>query len=148
MNKKNTSSLNLEMLIKAGTAEEKKVQQIKSIIPNASSNLESSTDPEEVIAEIEQSTNIEDIANTPEIKDNKPTTKKGIEILLAKRELEDTEGIKIPRHIHRELKTLTGITGCTMMQMISNILEDFLKENEKEIIAYKKKYVNSILGKK
>ena len=63
-------------------------------------------------------------------------------MLLSKREVKDSEAVKIPREKHRELKLLASMSGITMMQMLGNLIEDFFNENQKEIISYKRKSLN------
>ena len=63
-------------------------------------------------------------------------------MLLSKREVKDSEAVKIPRELHRELKLLASMSGITMMQMLGNLIEDFFNENQKEIISYKRKSLN------
>ena len=63
-------------------------------------------------------------------------------MLLTKREVKDSEAVKIPRELHRELKLLASMSGITMMQMLGNLIEDFFNENQKEITSYKRKYLN------
>lgn len=73
---------------------------------------------------------------------------KGLSLLFAKREIIDTETIKIPREFHQELKILSTMSKVPMMQMLGNLLEAFLEENKKEIASYKRKFINGTLGKK
>ncbi|MFK2400573.1 hypothetical protein ACIXMQ_22280 [Bacteroides fragilis] len=56
--------------------------------------------------------------------------------------MKDSEAVKIPRELHRELKLLASMSGITMMQMLGNLIEDFFNENQKEIISYKRKSLN------
>lgn len=129
-----TSSLGLDLLLKAGKDKEAEAQRIKSV----------AADP---IPEVEQPLNkteypiITEVETTSSEKTVNPSQKKGIDILFAKRDAEEMEAVKISRDLHRELKVLAGLSSCTMAQMLGNIVEDFLSENQKMISSYKKKMI-------
>lgn len=140
-NKSNRTLVN--QLIQAGKEEAKNVQEIKSV----------ATPPtEEKVSEAKITNEIQDLAveeptiqeesGTTEPEPPKTSTKKGLTILLTKREVKDSEAVKIPRELHRELKLLASMSGITMMQMLGNLIEDFFNENQKEITSYKRKYLN------
>ncbi|TYK32814.1 hypothetical protein [Bacteroides pyogenes] len=128
MNKENKSKTSVLALVKAGKAEAEKMQNIKSVIPSISTS-------EEIVDGI---TDYESDENLIKNKSNE-----GLEMLLAKKEIKDSESVKISRDLHRELKILSSMSGVSMMQMISNLIESFLEENKKEISAYRKKYFSS-----
>lgn len=133
-NKKASSSLGLDLLLKAGKDKEAEAQRIKSVaadpIPEVEQPVNKTEDP--IITE-EKNTSSEKTVNSSQ--------KKGIDILFAKRDAEEMEAVKISRDLHRELKVLAGLSGCTMAQMLGNIVEDFLSENQKVISSYKKKMI-------
>lgn len=140
-NKSNRTLVN--QLIQAGKEEAKNVQEIKSV----------ATPPtEEKVSEAKITNEIQDLAveeptiqeesGTTEPAPPKTSTKKGLTMLLTKREVKDSEAVKIPRELHRELKLLASMSGITMMQMLGNLIEDFFNENQKEITSYKRKYLN------
>lgn len=140
-NKSNRTLVN--QLIQAGKEEAKNVQEIKSV----------ATPPtEEKVSEAKITNEIQDLAveeptiqeksGTTEPEPPKTSTKKGLTMLLTKREVKDSEAVKIPRELHRELKLLASMSGITMMQMLGNLIEDFFNENQKEITSYKRKYLN------
>lgn len=161
--KKNTGKPKTSMfaLVQAGKEEAKKVQNIKSVssqqtseekIPEVLPEVQPETSaaepdsvgvpiPEEVIQESEEKT--EEPSELP-----KASSPKGLSMLLVKREVKDTEAVKIPREFHQELKMLSTMSKTSMMQMLGNLIETFLEENQKEIASYKRKYLNGTLGKK
>lgn len=122
-------------LIQAGKEEAKSVQEIKSV----------ATPKEEIVTQIKVDNEISDpLIEEPAIisqEASKIQEKKGLTMLLTKREVTDSEAVKIPREFHRELKMLSTMSGVTMMQMLGNMIEDFLNENQKEIANYKKKFL-------
>lgn len=140
-NKSNRTLVN--QLIQAGKEEAKNVQEIKSV----------ATPPtEEKVSEAKITNEIQDLpveepiiqeeSSTTEPEPPKTLTKKGLTMLFTKREVKDSEAVKIPRELHRELKLLASMSGITMMQMLGNLIEDFFNENQKEITSYKRKYLN------
>lgn len=161
--KKNTGKPKTSMfaLVQAGKEEAKKVQSIKSVssqqtseekIPEVLPEVQpeaSAAEPadavvpvqEEVIQESEERT--EEPSELPEV-----SSPKGLSLLFSKREIQDTETVKIPREFHQELKMLSTMSKVPMMQMLGNLLEAFLEENKKEISSYKRKFINGTLGKK
>ena len=122
--KKNTGKPKTSMfaLVQAGKEEAKKVQSIKSVSSQQTS--------EEKIPEVQ-----------PEASTTEPAK-------VVAPVQEDTETIKIPREFHQELKILSTMSKVPMMQMLGNLLEAFLEENKKEIASYKRKFINGTLGKK
>lgn len=131
---KPTSSLGLDLLLQAGKDKEAEAQRIKSVATDPTPEVEQTVSKTEdpIIAEAETPSS-EKIVN--------PSQKKGIDILFAKRDAEEMEAVKISRDIHRELKILAGLSGCTMAQMLGNIVDDFLSEHQKGISSYKKKMI-------
>lgn len=135
----NRTSVN--QLILAGKEEAKSVQEIKSVAT-----------PEEKAPEVKVTNEVPaPVTEEPVIKEEPNATvqetletvaKKGLAMLLVKREVKDSEAVKIPRELHRELKMLASMSGITMMQMLGNLIEDFFNENQKEIASYKRKYLN------
>lgn len=148
-NKKKTEKPKTSMfaLVQAGKEEAEKVQNIKSV---------STQTTEERIQEVEEpapvaSTPIEpeEPAKQEEMEEAHETASpKGLSMLLAKREIKDTETVKIPREFHQELKMLSTMSKTPMMQMLGNLIEAFLDENKKEIASYKRKFINGTFGKK
>lgn len=140
-NKSNRTSVN--QLIQAGREEAKNVQEIKSV---ATSQTEEKVSEAKVTNEnstlaVEEPV-IQKESETVEPESSRTSTKKGLAMLLSKREVKDSEAVKIPRELHRELKLLASMSGITMMQMLGNLIEDFFNENQKEIISYKRKSLN------
>ncbi|WP_373228153.1 hypothetical protein, partial [Parabacteroides merdae] len=82
------------------------------------------------------------------IETKKEAVATGLSMIFSKREVKDTETVKIPREFHQELKILSTMSKTPMMQMLGNLIESFLNENKKEIASYKKKYLSGSLGKK
>ena len=154
--KKNTGKPKTSMfaLVQAGKEEAKKVQSIKSVSSQQTSEEKipevqpeaSTTEPAKVVAPVQEEEIIQENENmTEEPSESFP---KGLSLLFAKREIIDTETIKIPREFHQELKILSTMSKVPMMQMLGNLLEAFLEENKKEIASYKRKFINGTLGKK
>ena len=153
--KKNTGKPKTSMfaLVQAGKEEAKKVQSIKSVSSQQTSEEKipevqpaaSTTEPAKVVAPVQEEEIIQENENMTEEPSEFPESSfpKGLSLLFAKREIIDTETIKIPREFHQELKILS-----TMLQMLGNLLEAFLEENKKEIASYKRKFINGTLGKK
>lgn len=147
-NKKNTGKPKTSMfaLVQAGKEEAEKVQNIKSV---------STQTTEEKVPEVEELAPV----TVPPIKKEEPaekemkedsheaTSPKGLSMIFAKREIRDTEMVKIPREFHQELKMLSTMSKTPMMQMLGNLIESFLEENQKEIASYKRKFLNGTLGK-
>ena len=153
--KKNTGKPKTSMfaLVQAGKEEAKKVQSIKSVSSQQTSEEKipevqpaaSTTEPAKVVAPVQEEEIIQENENMTEEPSEFP---KGLSLLFAKREIIDTETIKIPREFHQELKILSTMSKVPMMQMLGNLLEAFLEENKKEIASYKRKFINGTLGKK
>lgn len=129
---KKTPTTSMSMLIEAGRNEAKNVQEIKSVA-DTTENKNTEVNQESVIEDIP----IQEMPETHNV-----SVKKGLSMLFVKREVKDSESVKIPRESHRELKILASMSGITMMQMIGNLIENFFEENQKEIITYKRKYLN------
>lgn len=148
--KKNTGTkgkTSMLALVQAGKEEAEKVQHIKSV--STQQTTEERFSEEEKTAQpvttiIEQKEPIEQEV----IEESKTTSLKGLSMLFEKREVKDTEAVKIPREFHQELKMLSTMSKTSMMQMLGNLIEAFLEENQKEIASYKRKYLNGTLGKK
>ena len=159
--KKNTGKPKTSMfaLVQAGKEEAKKVQSIKSVSSQQTSEEKipevqpeaSTTEPAKVVAPVqEEEETIQENENMTEEPSEFPESSfpKGLSLLFAKREIIDTETIKIPREFHQELKILSTMSKVPMMQMLGNLLEAFLEYNKKEIASYKRKFINGTLGKK
>ena len=155
--KKNTGKPKTSMfaLVQAGKEEAKKVQSIKSVSSQQTSEEKipevqpeaSTTEPAKVVAPVQEEEIIQENDNMTE-EPSESSFPKGLSLLFAKREIIDTETIKIPREFHQELKILSTMSKVPMMQMLGNLLEAFLEENKKEIASYKRKFINGTLGKK
>lgn len=140
----NSGKTAMSLLIAAGKQEAKNVQEIKSVV--SQSIIENKDEDKEATSLIpesqvkmppEKETIVEEQTEKTE-----STAPKGLEMLFYKREIKDSEAVKIPRELHRELKLLSSMSGVTMMQMIGNLIDNFLLENQKEISSYKRKYIN------
>lgn len=59
--------------------------------------------------------------------------------LLVKGEKEPSVVVQIPTRIHQELKLISFLSGTPLNSLVSNILEDALAKNEKEIAKLKKR---------
>lgn len=125
-------------LLQAGLEEAKKVKEIKSV---ATTGLSTSDFIQESISEEENVSEADNITVQKNLENAKETIKKGIEHIFADRKINNTEGVRIPAEFHKELKVLAGLSGCTIVQMLGNILEDFLNENQKAISSYKRKMI-------
>lgn len=143
-NKKNDPRSVMSALINAGKSEEQKVQNIKSVAsaPEEISIIATAEEqyPSPAITAPQSEEELEK-SNTP-----KETETNRLPLLFNKREVKDTEAVKIPREFHKELKILSSMSGTSMMQMIGNLIEDFLVTNKEEISLYKKKYMNETLN--
>ena len=151
--KKNTGKPKTSMfaLVQAGKEEAKKVQSIKSVSSQQTSEEKiPEVQPAKVVAPVQEEEIIQENENMTEEPSEFPESSfpKGLSLLFAKREIIDTETIKIPREFHQELKILSTMSKVPMMQMLGNLLEAFLEENKKEIASYKRKFINGTLGKK
>lgn len=147
--KKNDPRSVMSALINAGKSEEQKVQNIKSVAsapdlaaPEEISIIATAEEqyPSPAITAPQSEEELEK-SNTP-----KETETNRLPLLFNKREVKDTEAVKIPREFHKELKILSSMSGTSMMQMIGNLIEDFLVTNKEEISLYKKKYMNETLN--
>ena len=151
--KKNTGKPKTSMfaLVQAGKEEAKKVQSIKSVSSQQTSEEKipevlpeaTAAEPNETVVPIQEEViqesgeRVEEPSELPEA-----SSPKGLSLLFSKREIQDTETVKIPREFHQELKMLSAMSKVPMMQMLGNLLEAFLEENKKEISSYKRKFVN------
>ena len=119
--KKNTGKPKTSMfaLVQAGKEEAKKVQSIKSVSSQQTSEEKipevqpaaSTTEPAKVVAPVQEEEIIQENENMTEEPSEFPESSfpKGLSLLFAKREIIDTETIKIPREFHQELKILKRI---------------------------------------
>lgn len=140
-NKPSRTSVN--QLIQAGREEAKNVQEIKSVAtPLTEEKVSETKVTNEIPAPVVEESVIQEESCATEPEASKILTKKGLAMLLTKREVKDSEAVKIPREFHRELKLLASISGITMMQMLGNLIENFFIENQKEITSYKRKSLN------
>lgn len=149
--KSNDNKTSITQLLQAGKQEAKNIQEIKSVAA-------SPTEEEKPKASLPEITPPAPAAGETINKEEEPIiqqessetsvqiSKKGLAMLLSKREIKDSEAVKIPRELHRELKLLASMSGITMMQMLGNLIDNFLEENQKEIANYKKKYINGKIG--
>lgn len=135
-------------LVQAGKAEAEKVQNIKSVAPTntpaISEVVEPVPEPEQakVIAEVKPEPEQVNEISPEEVSEPVKAAAKGLAMLFKKTEIKETEAVKIPRQFHRELKVLSSMSGVSMIQMLSNLIESFLEDNQKEILSYRKKYIN------
>lgn len=136
----NRTSVN--QLILAGKEEAKSVQEIKSVATPEEKAPEVKV-VNEAPAPVTEELVVQEESTVQKVQETSETVaKKGLAMLLVKREVKDSEAVKIPRELHRELKMLASMSGITMMQMLGNLIEDFFNENQKEIASYKRKYLN------
>lgn len=142
-NKKSSSSI--AKLIEAGKEEAQNVQEIKSVAASEQTEVPETGVIKEVPVQIIEEP---EIVEQEDSKTPKAQERRGLSMLLVKREVKDSEAVKIPRELHRELKMLASMSGVNMMQMLGNLIENFFEENQKEIMTYKKRYLNGTLGKK
>ena len=143
--KKNTGKPKTSMfaLVQAGKEEAKKVQSIKSVSSQQTSEEKipevqpaaSTTEPAKVVAPVQEEEIIQENENMTEEPSEFPESSfpKGLSLLFAKREIIDTETIKIPREFHQELKILSTMSKVPMMQMLGNLLEAFLEEKKERL---------------
>lgn len=137
------SRMSVSQLIQAGREEAKNVQEIKSVAtPLTEEKVSETKVTNEIPASVVEESVIQEESCATEPEASKILTKKGLAMLLTKREVKDSEAVKIPREFHRELKLLASISGITMMQMLGNLIENFFIENQKEITSYKRKSLN------
>lgn len=59
--------------------------------------------------------------------------------LLVKCEKEPSVVVQIPTRLHQEIKLISFLSGTPLNSIVSNILEEALTRNEKEIAKLKKK---------
>lgn len=72
----------------------------------------------------------ETLANAETVSEEK---KKSANFIFQDRKDGIFEQIRIPEEIHKRLKILSTVQGTSMTVMVANILDDALKEYEKEI---------------
>lgn len=128
----------LNNLLKAGEQIGESVQQIKTVVDA----VPIVSDPEFVSEEkVKQEAPIQ----TPPKKVRK-SSKKGLDLLLSKRskrEKQDSETAKIPRKYHAELRTLSGMTGIGIVEMLGNIIESFFEENREAIDEFEEDFIKN-----
>lgn len=118
----------VNQLIQAGKEEAKNVQEIKSVATPKEETIQATVDTEFVSEAIKEA-------------DAVSLGKKGLAILFSSREVKDSEAVKIPRELHKELKMLSTMSGVSMIQMLGNLIEYFFNENQKEITNYRRKFL-------
>lgn len=138
-NKKSKSSF--DKLLEEANAVSTQVENIKSIANN--SNGEIVTDPA-TDTEPQNSDNSNLVTNQEINSRVSNDNKTDFEWFLNRRTVKDSESVRIPREVYKDLKTLSNITDSTMNSLIGNILEDFLKSYDKEIQNRKKRYIKEI----
>ncbi len=125
----------LTSLLKAGEQVSEKVQQIKSVVSDETTSTLT------LLPEVtEKQEKVEEPTQTIQKKSRK-AAKKGLSLLLSKREKQDTESVKIPREYHAELKVLAGMTGIGIVEMLGNIIEDFFEENREAIDKFEEDFI-------
>ncbi|CAK7039376.1 MAG: hypothetical protein PEPC_01678 [Peptostreptococcus russellii] len=143
----------LTSLLKEANKVSAKVDDIKSVAGNTSVNPDSIIDPTESIKEDHVNSEDNSInAETPqtkmisevEAKTSTENSRTEFDWFLNRRTIKDSESVRIPRELYKELKTLTNITGCTMNSLIGNILQDFLQSYDKDIQNRKKRFIKEI----
>lgn len=127
----------LNNLLKAGEQIGESVQQIKSVVDSKQIAL----DKETIVSEVEEKQE-DPIIQTTQKKVRK-SSKKGLDLLLSKREKQDTETAKIPRIYHAELRTLSGMTGIGIVEMLGNIIESFFEENREAIDKFEEDFIKN-----
>lgn len=143
-NKKNVEKPKTSMfaLVQAGKKEAEKVQNIKFV------SAQTTEEPAPVITACTDNEGSIESEQEEAIETKKEAVATGLSMIFSKREVKDTETVKIPREFHQELKILSTMSKTPMMQMLGNLIDSFLNENKKEITSYKKKYLSGSLGKK
>ena len=68
-----------------------------------------------------------------------PSGKKGLTVYFNRRVDKSTEPTRLPELIHRKLKLISLVSGISIEALVANIIEEMLKDNEKEINIYLKK---------
>lgn len=126
-------------LLMAGKKAEEQVREIKSVAEQGSL---ASVEP--TVTTTENNTEKENTTLNIQIKDQTKQSegvesKKKFEDFLVRKEYKDTENVRVPRSLHRQLKLIATASGCTMTQIVGNLLEDFYNTYPKEILACKKK---------
>lgn len=125
----------LNNLLKAGEQIGESVQQIKTVVDA----VPIVSDPEFVSEEkVKQEAPIH-----PPQKKVRKSSKKGLDLLLSKREKQDSETAKIPRKYHAELRTLSGMTGIGIVEMLGNIIESFFEENREAIDEFEEDFIKN-----
>lgn len=134
---KNKTAAAFAALVQAGKAEAEKVQNIKSVASQTEDKNENSVETTISNPKEEQTDKAVKVSEV-----TKNDSKKGLAMLFSKREIKETEAVKIPREFHKELKLLSLMSKISMQQLLGNLIEDFLQENQKEIATYKKRYLS------
>lgn len=130
-------SPSMTSLLQAGEKISEQVQQIKSVVTDETIStsflIPEVTEEQEKVREPEKTIQ----------RRSRKATKKGLELLLSKREKQDTESVKIPREYHAELKVLAGMTGIGIVEMLGNIIEDFFEENREAIDKFEEDFIKN-----
>ena len=130
-------SPSMTSLLQAGEKISEQVQQIKSVVTDETISTSS------LMPEVpEKQEKVREPEKTIQRRSRK-STKKGLELLLSKREKQDTESVKIPREYHAELKVLAGMTGIGIVEMLGNIIEDFFEENREAIGKFEEDFIKN-----
>lgn len=127
-------SPSMSSLLEAGIKKGEEVQQIKTVVSSETTSAINST------PEVAKQVKLEEPTQTIQRR-SKKAAKKGLELLLSKREKQDTESVKIPREYHAELKVLAGMTGIGIVEMLGNIIEDFFEENRDAIDKFEEDFI-------
>lgn len=147
----NKSKAFTNILKKSATENEKKIQTIGSVVKT-----------EEILPEVEPVPEKENLTVTKEISSEEPPqiveAEKPIENksqtqqsdqgrklsdYLVERKIESTEPVRVSKEMHAKLKKLSAATGCSIYVILTNILEEFCDNHDKEIQSVIKKYLLS-----
>lgn len=137
------SPTSLINLINAGKNVSEKINKIESVA-NEGSLIREDNEIKKENVEIEApKEELKEMDDNPAYKDKvrkKPlnATKTSFSDLLVKTEIKDIEIIRIPRELHKELKTISNVTGISLSQLSANIISSVLNQYREEIIEVKK----------
>ena len=137
------SPTSLINLINAGKNVSEKINKIESVA-NEGSLIREDNEIKKENVEIEvPKEELKEMDDNPAYKDKvrkKPlnATKTSFSDLLVKTEIKDIEIIRIPRELHKELKTISNVTGISLSQLSANIISSVLNQYREEIIEVKK----------
>lgn len=129
----------MEALIAAAKENEKREKE-KALQNNVNSVAHSESSPKETSQpESSKSSKASEEVKEGSKKSSDDALAASFSKLLVKCDKEPSVVVQIPTRLHQEIKLISFLSGTPLNSIVSNILEEALSKNEKEIAKLKKK---------